>query len=249
MAGKTALVILGSGLYDLYKQSVSKTNDLQTKFGIATYAEVQNEKPVRTYVMFRHGNLHSLPPHLINYRANIQAAIELDVDFIVTSASVGAISPRLSIGEYLVLDQFIDFTKTRVSSFYNDPGSPFKHADMTNPYSEKIRTALIKALRSHKAKHYRTRGTYVCTDGPRFETPAEIKMFRKMGGDVVGMTGVPEVVLAREAGIDYGTLALVTNMAAGLQTQVTQEEVNKVMAKTLSGTGKIISIALEELAR
>jgi 5'-methylthioadenosine phosphorylase len=249
MARKTALVILGSGLYDIYKRRLSKTKELTTKYGDALYAELRDVKQEKTFVMFRHGKFHSLPPHLINYRANIEAAVQLDVDFILTTASVGAISPKLSIGDYVVLDQFIDFTEGRVSSFYNDPGAPFKHTDMSAPYSRTIRTAVIAAMKSNKIKRYHSAGTYVCTNGPRFETPAEIRMFRKMGGDVVGMTGVPEVVLAREAGIEYGTLALVTNMAAGLQIQVTQKEVNEVMSKTLIMTRAIMSKALEALLR
>lgn len=245
MSGKTALIILGSGLYDLYRARLSKQLKIRTRFGQAYCAELSRTDVSRTLVLLRHGKGHSLPPHLINYKANIQAASELGVDFIIATASVGAINPKFSIGDYVVLDQFLDFTKSRDVTFFSDEGK-FRHVDMTEPYSPRVRTSIISAIRKNNAKHH-ARGTYVCTEGPRFETPAEINMFRKNGGDVVGMTGIPEVVLANEIGIPYGTLAQVTNMAAGLQKKISADEVNEIMKKSLGTTGAILDSAVEEL--
>ena len=244
---KSVLIILGSGLYDLLRSNMSRRIKVSTKYGVATITEIKGNGSSRTFVMLRHGSRQSVPPHLINYRANIQAAKDLGVDFIIATASVGAINPKLSVGKYVIVDQFLDFTRHRDFTFYTDSKKGFKHTDMSRPYSEFVRMALIKSLRSLKGLKFSIEGTYVCTEGPRFETPAEIEMYRRLGGDVVGMTGVPEVVLAREADIEYGTLAQVSNMAAGLQTEITQSEVENIMHRSLLQTKSIINKAVEDL--
>ena len=249
MVNKTALIILGSGLYELYKGGDSKIVNVSTKYGNTTVAEIKRIGFARTFVMLRHGSNHTIPPHMINYRANIQAAKELGVNYIIATASVGAINTEYSVGQYVLVDQFLDFTKHREFTFFSDPSESFRHTDMTHPYSERVRKALIKAAKSQRVQKFHARGTYVCTEGPRFETPAEISMFRRIGGDVVGMTGVPEVVLANEVGIEYGTLAQITNMAAGLQSKITESEVAETMQRSLQQTKKIINFALEDLSK
>ena len=243
-------IILGSGLYDLYGEERGSDTEVVTKYGTAQVRELEEPTALdqKIYVLKRHGPEYLLPPHLINYRANIAALDELEIDFIIASASVGAINPRIRIGTFVVLDQFIDETKTRVSTFYTELGAKFMHTDMSEPYSGGVRKALIRGLRKNRVRNFLSKGTYVCTEGPRFETPAEISLYRKVGGDVVGMTGVPEVVLAKELGIPYGTLAFVTNMAAGLQKNVSQEEVSTAMGKVVKKTKAIIDGAIEALA-
>ena len=238
-------IILGSGLYDLYKDEVGLKASLDTRYGPAEAYELST----KAYLMLRHGPGHSIPPHLINYRANIEALRKLGVHSVVATATVGAVNPRLRAGTYVIPDQFIDQTKNRVSTFYTEPGEAFSHTDMTHPYSEKVRGALISALKKSHVLTFKRVGTYVCTEGPRFETPAEIKMYRKSGGDVVGMTGVPEANLAKEIGLEYGTLAFVTNMAAGLQKNVSQEEVVDRMKKAQAKTKRILDQAIGELAK
>ena len=242
-----ALIILGSGLEDLYNRDIARKFDVKTRYGVARCAELYFPK-VKTIVMMRHGTKHSVPPHLINYRANIQAAKDLHIGFIIATAAVGSVSRTLSIGTYVVLDQFLDFTRNRKSTFFLEGYRSFRHTDMTHPYSSDVRQALIKSLRKNSISRYRTRGTYVCTEGPRYETQAEIRMFQKMGADVVGMTGVPEVVLANEIGIPYGTLAYVTNMGAGLQAKVTQEEVETQMLRSSDDMRRIIKSTTEEMS-
>lgn len=238
-------IILGSGLYDLYKDEIGLKAAIDTRYGSAEAHELSTN----AYLMLRHGPGHSIPPHLINYRANIEALHKLGVHFVIASATVGAINPSIPIGTHVVLDQFIDQTKSRVSTFYTEPGEQFSHTDMTHPYSEKVRRALISGLKKYKVSKFKIFGTYVCTEGPRFETPAEIKMYRKAGGDLVGMTGVPEVSLAKEIGLEYATLAFVTNMAAGLQKKVSQEEVLDRMKKSLGRTKAILDYAVGELTK
>lgn len=163
----------------------------------------------------RHGAAHSVPPHLVNYRANIMALKKLGVRAIFATAAVGSLNPEMRPGEFVFVDQFLDFTKGRKQTFFEGGPAGVVHVDVTEPYCPRLRQVLLRAaklleLRAHAG------GTYVCTEGPRFETPAEIRMFRQLGGDLVGMTGVPEVVLAREAEICYAAVAMVTNFAAGI---------------------------------
>ncbi len=162
----------------------------------------------------RHGLNHDIPPHLINYRANIRALKDTGVTHILAAAAVGSLKNEISPGDFVLLDDFIDFTKTRAATFSGE-GAPLKHTDETEPYDGTLRRLLLTAA-TEKGVELHRNGTYVCTEGPRFETPAEINMFRNLGADVVGMTGVPEVVLANELEIPYASLAVVTNYAAGM---------------------------------
>jgi len=200
--------------------------------------------------MVRHGREHSIPPHLINYRANIVAAKQLGVSYIIATASVGSLKYSIPVGAFVVLDQFIDFTKGRPSSVYYDSPNDFAHTDMTNPYSLVVRDSLVSSLKKNKIRKFRTSGTYVCTEGPRFETPAEIRMFQRLGGDVVGMTGVPEVIIANELGIEYGCLSLVSNIAAGLQRgKIAPEKVLEEMEMHQGETKKVLETAVKELLK
>jgi len=180
------------------------------------------------YVLPRHGPEHSVPPHMINYRANIAGLADLGVKDIIATSAVGSMNVEFRVGELGLVQQFIDFTKRRESTFFDES---VKHTDMTNPYSEALNEKLLRAARGLRMK---LRGglIYVCTEGPRFESAAEVKMFRGLGGDVVGMTGLPEVVLANEKGIRYASVVVATNWAPGMQKKVSQEEVLKVMKRS-----------------
>ncbi len=161
----------------------------------------------------RHGAGHSVPPHRINYRANIAALKEMGINRILASAAVGSLLPQLEPGVMAPASQFIDFTSQRDRTFFDSEEGPVVHADVTEPYCPDLRNLLRQE--DHAGALFSRDVTYVCTEGPRFETPAEIEMFARLGGEVVGMTGLPEAVLAREAGLHYATLTLVTNYAAG----------------------------------
>jgi 5'-methylthioadenosine phosphorylase len=156
---------------------------------------------------------------MINYRANIWAIKELGVEKIVATNSVGTMKGH-SIGSFVIPDDFIDLTKSRISTFYD---KNTVHVDMTEPYCPEISKCIMDTL-ENKGIDY-TRGTYVCTEGPRFETRAEIKMM-SMIGDIVGMTGLPEVVLARELELCYASICTITNQACGLtENKITADEV------------------------
>jgi 5'-methylthioadenosine phosphorylase len=171
-----------------------------------------------------------LPPHRINYRANIAAMKELDVDLILASSSVGTLHVDWPVGSFALIDQIIDFTNGRESTFHD---AEAVHIDMTSPYDERGKVLLRQAASTRNISLHEN-ATYICTNGPRFETPAEIRMFAKWGADIVGMTGMPEAALARELQIPYAALAVITNPAAGIDpTLRTHEEVHTEMKHAL----------------
>ena len=193
----------------------------------------------------RHGEKHAVPPHLVNYRGNIMALKKLGVERIIATAAVGSLNRDLEPGQLVLINQFIDFTKTRSSTFFEGGGKGVVHVDFTEPYCPSLRKTLKEAAGEIGLK-VNSGGTYVCTEGPRFETPAEIIMYSKLGGDLVGMTSVPEVVLAREAEICYATIAMVTNYAAGISTaSLTIAEVMEAMANNTENIRKLTMKAIE----
>ena len=170
-----------------------------------------------------------VPPHRINYRANIAALKKLGVTAILASTAVGGMRREWSPGTLVLLDQFIDCTSGRDITFF-DTGAV--HVDVTTPYCPALRALLLDCA-GELSTTLHDGGTYVCCNGPRFETPAEIRVFSQWG-DVVGMTGVPEVVLAREAGMAYAGVSIVTNFAAGISAApLTQAEVVEAMRDAL----------------
>jgi len=196
-----------------------------TPYGFPSSLQIGEIEGKSVAFLLRHDVGHSVPPHKVNYRANICALHEIGVERIIATNAVGAINLDFKPGDSVVPHDLIDFTKRRYLTFYDE--APVTHIDFSQPYCPEIRKILIE-----KSKEITERvldsAVYVCTDGPRYETPAEIHMFRKLGGDIVGMTGIPEAVLARELEICYATLCFVSNMAAGVQSKLTTKEVIEV---------------------
>jgi 5'-methylthioadenosine phosphorylase len=220
-------IIGGTGFYSLEGQG--KAAVVTTPHGPV---EVSRTRLGETEIAFiaRHGGKHSVPPHRVNYRANISALKQLGVTNILASASVGSMSSAMPPGSLVILTQFLDFTKARASTFFDGEGGEVVHTDMTDPYCPHLREEL-QAAAAALGEGLRATGTYVCAEGPRFETRAEIEMFRRLGGELVGMTNVPEVTLAREAGICYAAVAAVTNWAAGIAAEpLKHEEVSDFMS-------------------
>lgn len=246
MARADLAVIGGTGVYNAEMLKDAEPVGLETRYGkvnllLGTY------QGRRIAFLARHGKGHSVPPHLINYRANIQALRDLRVKKIIATAAVGSLNKAIAPCDFVLVDQFLDFTKTRKSTFYEGRFRGVEHVDMTNPYCPSARECLFKkAQELGLAIH--EKGCYVCTEGPRFETAAEIRMFQQLGGDLVGMTSVPEVVLAREAGICYASLCLVTNYAAGIsETLLTHEEVLEVTQKLQLDLIRLLNSVLGEM--
>ena len=193
----------------------------------------------------RHGRDHATPPHLVNYRANIWAIGELGVRKILATAAVGSLSPDFRLGELVLLDQFLDFTKSRPQTFYEGGQKGVLHVDMTEPYCSAVRQVIFEAS-EHLGLPVKNGACYVCTEGPRFETPAEIRMFQRLGADLVGMTSVPEVVLARELGMCYASIGMVTNEAAGIATHpLTHAEVMESMKELGVKVAQLIQATFE----
>ena len=194
-------VIGGTGFYELCGVHRSKT--VETIFGnvIVGTGDIEGKEVV---FLPRHGRSHDIPPHAINYEANMTALKQLGVSAVIGVNAVGALKPALCMGDYVIPNQFIDFTKSRHTVF----ASGVRHVDMRQPYCEELRTLLRESLQGTRCHAY---GTYVCVEGPRFETEAELRMFTLLGGDVIGMTSVPEAIIARELAMCYVTLSLVTN--------------------------------------
>jgi 5'-methylthioadenosine phosphorylase len=192
----------------------------------------------------RHGIHHSIPPHKVNYRANIYALFKMGVKRIVATNAVGAINVDFKPGDLVVPHDLIDFTKFRQLTFYDD--APVTHVDMSQPFCPEVRALLIKTMKKRSMQMW-DRAVLVCTEGPRFETPAEIEMFRRLSCDVVGMTAVPEAVLARELEMCYATVSFVSNMAAGIQQQLTAQEVAEVAKEKMPIIQQILRETIKHL--
>jgi 5'-methylthioadenosine phosphorylase len=238
MAARIA-IIGGTGVYD-----PGILNDIQEEIVATPFGKVRAliGKYQDREVVFvpRHGEKHSVPPHKINYRANIWSLRELGVERVIATAAVGSLNSDMKPTDLVMVDQFLDFTRGREQSFYEGGETGVFHVDVTNPYCRELRQVLFRNAKD-LGMNVHFNGTYICTEGPRFETAAEIRMYRLLRGDVVGMTSVPEVVLARELGICYATIGMVTNYAAGISpTPLTHSEVIEVMAQNMANLRKLI---------
>ena len=216
-------IIGGSGVYEITKKADSCTDELvKTDYGDVEVSILDICSKKVAFIP-RHASGHSIPPHKINYRANIDALKKVGVTKIIATNSVGSMNEDMPPGSFVIPDDFLDFSQDRVKTFYEDK---VVHIDVTEPYCPSLRDIL------DKSGDVILGGTYVCTEGPRFETPAEIKMFKMLGGDLVGMTGVPEVTLAREREICYNSICIVSNFASGIsQDELTIDEVFEMVAK------------------
>ncbi|HBX22382.1 MAG TPA: S-methyl-5'-thioadenosine phosphorylase [Desulfotomaculum sp.] len=236
-------IIGGTGVYDPNILSDIGEETVETPFG-RVKVQVGTYKGKKVAFMARHGEDHSVPPHLVNYRANIYGLRLLGVKNVFATAAVGSLNMGMEPGNFVFMDQFLDFTKSRHQTFVEQG---VVHLDMTDPYCPRLRGVLREAAEKNSLR-YHTAGTYVCTEGPRFETPAEIRMLRQLGGDLVGMTSVPEVVLAREAEICYATIAMVTNFAAGIsKTKLSHQEVVDIMNENVHNLRKLVMDAIDAL--
>lgn len=178
----------------------------------------------------RHGVNHDLPPHCINYRANVSALRQLGVTRVLATFTVGSIVEDIPPGGLVLVDQLLDFTSGRLATFYEGRDASFDHVDFTEPFCGGLRTQLLEAAVDARLE-VRSHGTYVCTNGPRLETASEIRMYELLGGHVVGMTAMPEAALAREARLHYAGMAVSVNWAAGLRGVVQIERAALALAR------------------
>ncbi|MFN7836035.1 MAG: S-methyl-5'-thioinosine phosphorylase [Burkholderiaceae bacterium] len=208
-------VIGGSGLARLPEFETTRKEVMRTPYGEASGAFTFGKLAgVELVFLARHGYGHTIAPHEINYRANIWALKQMNVSGIVAVASVGGITPAYPPGSFVVPDQIIDYTKQRKNTFFEGSLQPVGHVDFTQPYTENLRQQL-QAAGAAAGEALIMGATYACTEGPRLETAAEIDRLERDGAHLVGMTGMPEAVLARELDLPYAALAVVANAAAG----------------------------------
>lgn len=208
-------VIGGTGLYRIAELDNVDTHQPPTRYGaLSGPVRVGTLEGLRVAFLARHGEGHSVPPHRINYRANLAALQALGARRVIALNTVGGITGRFGPRVLACPDQLIDYTWGRVSTFCEEEGTDVLHVDFGDPYTPSLRTQLLDAARAAGVDVV-DGGCYGATQGPRLETKAEIARLRRDGCDLVGMTGMPEAALARELGLEYACLAIVANWAAG----------------------------------
>ena len=236
-------VIAGTGYYDLPGLVQRQQRVVSTDYGDA-HVLTGLWQGVQIAFVPRHGGDHSIPPAAINYRANIRALTELGVSDVLAVNVVGSMLPDRGPGTFVLVDDFIEFTTGRDATFHDRPGE-VNHTDMTAVYDPDLR-AILRHAGQLEGVDLDVETTYVCTNGPRFETPAEIRMYAQLGAGVVGMTGYPEVALAREAGLRYASIAVVSNVAAGMtKGAVSHEQIWSMLEDTKDPLFRVLRRAVQ----
>ena len=208
-------ILGGSGLSQLSTLDGVRRKTVQTVYGVPSGPLTLGRIGKRELIFLaRHGDAHSIPPHQVNYRANIQALRDAGAKRIASVATVGGIRRDFGPGTLVVPDQIIDYTWGRASTFFEGQGAKVTHIDFTEPYSAALRNDILAAAKAC-GEAVADGGCYGATQGPRLETAAEIARMERDGADLVGMTAMPEAALAREAGLEYAAIAVVANHAAG----------------------------------
>jgi 5'-deoxy-5'-methylthioadenosine phosphorylase len=241
-------IIGGTGVESWPGLTSLETVDLQTPYGKPSgYLTRGCLGELEVIFLARHGKPHRVPPHKINYRANIWALHHLGVKDVVAIAAVGGVSSNLEAGDIVVPHQIIDYTYSRAHTFFEDDLSDVVHIDFSEPYSETIRQCLINEVKA-EGHNVIAQGVYGATQGPRLETAAEIERMERDGATIVGMTGMPEASLARELGMNYGTIALVVNKAAGKHIgEITMDDIRAVLKKGMNRVTLSVSRAIASL--
>lgn len=208
-------IIAGTDIYNIPGLDL-KEKEVETRYGsVKAYAACGAHDGL--YFLPRHGPKHTIPPHRINYRANMKALARLGVTAALAVYAVGSINPEIPPKSLTLLDDLIDFTTGRKNTYFDGGATGVAHTMMSPPYCPTLRSELLAHAEEFDVT-LRPRGTYVCTSGPRFETPGEIRAYARLGADVVGMTGAQEMTLARELGIHFAAVAISINWAAGIET-------------------------------
>lgn len=235
----TVGIIAGTGFYSLPALAGNKPRKISTVYGDALITS-GNWNGVPIEFVTRHGVDHSVPPSKVNYRANIQALKDLGVTKVLAVNVVGSVDPKIVAGDLQIITDFIDFTSGRENTFFDgvQPGG-VQHVDVVDAYDRELGKILTDAGKELGIE-VKQNGIYAGFNGPRFETPTEIRMAASVGATVVGMTGCPEVTLACEAGLRYAAIALSVNPAAGVSDQkITMEDISVVLKTSAQ---KIIDI-------
>ena len=235
----------GTGIYDSGVLQNSKEITIDTPYGKTsdsiTIGEFNKKKIA---YMPRHGKKHTIPPHMINYRANIWAFKELGVKRIVAPSAVGSLKENFRPGNFALPTQFLDFTKSRETSF-SENGRVI-HISVAEPFCPELQKAVIDSAENQDVILHKN-CTYVCIEGPRFSTKAESKFFKSTGADIIGMTLVPECQLAREAQICYVSVSTVTDYDVWAEKPVTAKEVLETLSKNVEKTKELLKVLIDNI--
>ena len=241
-------IIGGTGMAQLACLEISHRQIMRTPYGEPsgplTFGKINDHEVV---FLARHGYGHTIPPHAVNYRANLWALQSLNLSRVISVASVGGIRADFTPGMAAIPDQIIDYTHSRKYTYYDGTDRPVTHIDFTEPYCPITRESLLEAAKRANEKII-DGGVYGATQGPRLETAAEINRLERDGVDMVGMTGMPEAALAKELGLCYATIAVVANYAAGRATSahaIRLEDAHAVLEKAMVGVRNILEWVVE----
>ncbi len=243
-------IIGGSGLDNPDILKDAKDIEVDTPYGKpSSPLKLGKIHDVNVVLIARHGRDHTIPPTQVNFRANIQALKDQSCSHILATTACGSLREKIDRGDLVILDQFIDFTRLRKISFFEEfaPGD-MKHTPMADPYSEELRKILIETAKELNLKHHE-RGTVITIEGPRFSTRAESNMFRIWGADVINMSLAPETILANEAGIPYAAVAMSTDYDCWKEDEapVTWEEILEIFGKNVNNVISLLTNAIRKI--
>jgi len=235
-------IVGGTGLTKLQNLDIVSQEVVETPYGEPSGPITRGVLADKNIIFLpRHGYGHTIPPHKVNYRANMWALREAGAYRVISVVAVGAIRRDLDAAMLIVPNQIIDYTYSRISTYFEDDLSHVTHIDFTSPYTESLRQLIINAALAAKIKIV-AGGTYAATQGPRLETAAEVDRLERDGCDIVGMTGMPEAALARELDLDYASCAVVANPAAGRGVgEITMQDIEKQLASGMADVVKILN--------
>ena len=238
---KKIAIVGGTGLSALDNLEIIRSEAMSTPFGKPSadlnIGQINNKEVI---FLARHGHSHNIPPHKVNYRANLWALNELGVDAIIAVNAVGGIRDDMSPGSLVLPDQIIDYTSSRINTFFEEDLNDVTHIDFSYPYSESIRKIIFDSAEKQSIQLIDS-AVYAATEGPRLETAAEIQRLKRDGCDIVGMTGMPEAALARELEIDYASICVNANWAAGLSDElITMQAIEKNITEGMEQVRQLI---------
>ena len=237
----------GTGIYDSGLLENAQEVDIDTPYGKSSDTiTVGVFKGRKIAFLPRHGKKHTIPPHMINFKANIWAFKELGVTRIIAPSAVGSLKKELEPGHFALPSQFIDFTKSREGSF-SEEGKVI-HISVADPFCPELQSSILQVTNKQDLKMHKD-CTYVCIEGPRFSTKAESKFYRSTGADIIGMTLVPECQLAREAQICYASISTVTDYDVWAEKPVTAKEVLETLSKNVEKTKKILIELIDNIPK
>lgn len=238
-------IIGGTGLTSLDNLEITRREMVRTPYGEPSGPLTHGVLCGREVVFLaRHGYGHTIPPHQVNYRANLWALKDIGVEKVIAIAAVGGIRDDLGPESLAIPDQIIDYTWSRHNTFFENGTNGVKHIDFTWPYCETLRKQLIQAA-ANAGLDVSDKATYAAMQGPRLETAAEINRLERDGCDIVGMTGMPEAVLARELELCYAACAVVANMAAGRgDGEITMAEIEQHLVNGMDKVGQVLKAVM-----